>query len=156
VSPEPEALAGGFGRILEALAAARAPHFKIGKDALGLLRPDKIVAYFPGFDALARAAASIAGLLDGTPAQGVPFTAPVAGDGLLSWGIDPPAEERSAWGGRESWRFWLTHRLARALLAGRSAGEEGVEPWRFALERLRLEGVDTDTWTPGARLFRES
>ncbi|HKV09009.1 MAG TPA: hypothetical protein VJ725_12775, partial [Thermoanaerobaculia bacterium] len=59
VSPEPEALAGGFGRILEALAAARAPQFKIGKDAPGLLRPDKIVAYFPDFDTLARAAGAI-------------------------------------------------------------------------------------------------
>ncbi|HSF38683.1 MAG TPA: hypothetical protein VLT87_02755, partial [Thermoanaerobaculia bacterium] len=78
----------------------------------------------------------------------------------LSWGVDPPAEERSAFGdGRESWRFWLTHRLARALLAGKAAGKaagESVEPWRFALERLRLEGVDTDSWTPGALLWRES
>ena len=30
-----------------------------------------------------------------------------------------------------------------------------MEPWRFALERLRLEGVDTATWTPGALLWRE-
>lgn len=155
VSPEPEALGDGFGRVLEALAAARAPHFKIGKDAPGLLRPDKIVAYFPTFERLALAADAIAEPLAGTPAQGVPFTSEIGGDGFLSWGIDPPAEERSAWGSRESWRFWLTHRLARALLAGKAAGE-GVEPWRFALERVRLEGVDTDTWTPAAHLFRES
>ena len=163
VSPAPEALADGFGRVLEALALARAPQFKIGADAVGLLRPDKIVAYFPTFERLALAADAIATHLNGTPAQGVPFTSEIGGDGLLSWGVDPPAEERSAFGdGRESWRFWLTHRLARALLAGKAAGKaagsagESVEPWRFALERLRLEGVDTDSWTPGALLWRES
>jgi hypothetical protein len=159
VSPAPEALADSFGRVLEALALAHAPQFKIGADAVGLLRPDKIVAYFPTFERLALAADAIAGHLDGTPAQGVPFTSEIGGDGLLSWGMDPPAEESLAlWDGRESWRFWLTHRLARAILAGKAAGSagEGVEPWRFALERLRLEGVDTDSWTPGALLWRES
>jgi hypothetical protein len=30
----------------------------------------------------------------------------------------------------------------------------GVEPWRFALERVRLDGVDTTTWTPGALLWK--
>jgi hypothetical protein len=116
-----------------------------------LLRPDKLVAYYPSFERLAAAADAVAGRLAGTPAQGVPFTAEIAGGGLLSWGVDPPPE--GSWSGGESWRLWLTHRLATALLAGKQA--TGVEPWRFALERLRLEGVDTDSWTPGARLFRE-
>jgi len=158
VSPAPEALADGFGRVLAGLAAARAPQFKVGCDAVGLLRPDKIVAYFPSFDRLALAADAIAGPLAGTPAQGVPFTSEIGGDGLLSWGMDPPAGERAAfWDGRESWRFWLTHRLAWAILAGKNAAEgKGVaEPWRFSLERLRLEGVDTDSWTPGALLFKK-
>jgi hypothetical protein len=29
-----------------------------------------------------------------------------------------------------------------------------MEPWRFAVERLRLEGIDTDSWTPGGSLWR--
>ncbi|MEA2604663.1 MAG: hypothetical protein QOF89_5655 [Acidobacteriota bacterium] len=161
VSPEPEALADGFGSILEALAAARTPQIKIGADAAGLLRPDKMVAYYPSFERLAAAADSLAERLAGTPAQGVPFTSEIAGGGLLSWGVDPPLE--GSWSGGESWRLWLTHRLATALLAGKSAAgsdiasiePNNIEPWRFALERLRLEGVDTDSWTPGARLFRE-
>ena len=151
VSPQPEALAEGFGRILEALTAALTPQLKIGSSAAGLLRPDKLVAYYPGFERLAAAADAVAERLAGTPAQGVPFTSEIAGGGLLSWGVDPPPE--GSWSGGESWRLWLTHRLATALLAGRTA--EGVEPWRFALERLRLEGVDTNSWTPGARLFRD-
>jgi hypothetical protein len=151
VSPAPEALADSFGAVLDALAAGRAAQFKIGSGAVGLLRPDKIVAYFPDFERLAKAAEAVSARLGGVPAQGVPFTSEIGGDGLLSWGVDPPASELAAWGGRESWRLWLTHRLARALLAARSA--EGLEPWRFALERVRLEGVDTGSWTPAASLW---
>ncbi len=151
VSPAPEALAASFGAVLEALAAGRAAQFKIGAGAGGLLRPDKIVAYFPDFERLAAAAEAVSSRLAGVPAQGVPFTSEIGGDGLLSWGMDPPVSERGAWGGRESWRLWLTHRLARALLAARAA--ETPEPWHFALERVRLEGVDTGSWTPAASLW---
>lgn len=154
VSPAPEALASSFSAVLEALAAGHAAQFKIGAGAVGLLRPDKIVAYFPGFERLAHAAGVMAERLAGVPAQGVPFTSEISGDGLLSWGVDPPRSERSAWGAGESWRLWLTHRLARALLAARSV--EGSEPWRFALERVRLEGVDTGSWTPAAGLWSEA
>jgi hypothetical protein len=152
VSPAPEALREGFGAILDAFAAARAPHFKIGAGAAGLLRADKIVAYFPDFERLAGAADAIASRLGGVPVQGVPFTSEIAGDGLLSWGADPPAGSGIR-GRSESWRLWLTHRLARALLDARTAGV--AEPWRFAVERVRLEGVDPETWTPGALLRRE-
>lgn len=153
VSPAPEALADSFGAVLDALTAGRAAQFKIGSGAVGLLRPDKIVAYFPDFERLAKAAEAVAARLGGVPAQGVPFTSGIDGGGLLSWGMDPPASERAAWGGRESWRLWLTHRLARALLAAR--GAEGLEPWRFALERVRLEGIDTGSWTPAANLWSQ-
>lgn len=157
VSPRPEALEEGFGAILDALTAARARQFKVGENAAGLLRADKIVAYFPSFERLAEAAEAVVTRLAGAPAQGVPFTSEIGGDGLLSWGVDPPRSER-AWSAGESWRAWLANRLARALLAARAGGGEGnemIEPWRFALDRLRLEGIDTDTWTPGALLWKE-
>lgn len=153
ISPMPEALPGSFGDILEALAAGRAAQFKVGADALGILRADKIVSYFPSFERLAAAAEALEARLSGIPAQGVPFTSEIGGAGLLSWGVDPPREE-SAFGSGESWRLWLTHRLARALVSARSV--EGSEPWQFALDRVRLEGVDTDTWTPGALLWKRS
>ncbi|HEV2854963.1 MAG TPA: hypothetical protein VHC97_19380 [Thermoanaerobaculia bacterium] len=153
VSPSPEALEEGFGEILGALSVSRAQQFKVGADAAGLLRPDKIVAYFPDFDRLSEAAGRLSERLAGLPAHGVPFTAEIAGGGLLSWGADPPASEQSPFlGGWESWRLWLTNRLAVALLAARTEGR--AEPWRFALDRVRLEGVDTETWTPGALLWR--
>lgn len=154
VSPVPEALPESFGAIVEALSAGRAAQFKVGSDAYGILRADKIVAYFPSFERLAAAAEALASRLSGIPAQGVPFTSEIGGDGLLSWGVDPPREE-SAFGTGESWRLWLTHRLSRALISARVSAPE-AEPWRFALERVRLEGVDTDTWTPGAALWKRS
>lgn len=169
VSPIPEALPETFPAAAAALAAARALSFKVGADAAGLLRPDKLVAYFPDFDSLAGAAGLLAERLAGIPPHGVPFTAEIGGDGLLSWGMDPPRREGGLGPrGEESWRLWLTHRLARALLAPRAekAGDEtggpagaatgGEEPWRLALERLRLEGVSTETWTPGPLLWRET
>jgi len=156
VSPRPESLceegAEGFGAILDALTAARARQFKVGRDAGGLLRADKIVAYFPSFERLAEAAEAVVKRLAGAPAQGVPFTSEIGGGGLLSWGMDPPRSER-AWSLGESWRAWLAQRLARDLLAARASGTS--EPWRFALDRLRLEGIDSDSWTPGALLWRE-
>ncbi len=156
VSPLPEVVGEGFGAVVEALAAGRATQFKVGADAAGLLRPDKIVAYFPTFERLAAAAEVVTRRLDGAPAQGVPFTSEIGAGGLVSWGVDPAGETARQ---GESWRLWLTRRLARALLAARAAaseGSEGIEPWRFALERLRLEGVDTGTWTPGALMWQAS
>jgi hypothetical protein len=150
LSPAPEALPAAFGEILAALDAARVPQVKIGAEAWGMLRPDKIVAHFPDFEGLAAAAARLAERLGGLAVQGVPFTAEIGGDGLLSWGVDPPLAAGKPAAGRESWRTWLCRRLALALLAARGASPE---PWSFALERLRLEGVDTVHWAPGARVF---
>ena len=155
VSPQPEALPALMDSLLGGLADAGAASFKIGSAASGLLRPDKVVAYFADFEALAAAAEPLAGRLAGAPVHGVPFTSEIAGGGLLSWGIDPPPGGNTLpWSGVASWRLWLTHRLARALLQARAAA--AAEPWTFALERLELEGIDTASWTPPAALFRES
>jgi hypothetical protein len=152
VSALPDALGGGgFASIVAALTSTRATQFKLGVGAGGCLRPDKLVAYFSDFDALAEGASRLRRSLSGMPAHGVPFTAEITRDGLLSWGIDPPQTNGLAWTRGESWRLWLARRLASALLqAGNVA-----EPWRFAIERLRLEGVDTESWTPDSAIFEE-
>ena len=89
VSPHPdhaqEALAATTAALLEAEGAC----FKIGNDLSGLLRPDKLVCYFRSREQMKDAAGLLHDLLDGMPAQGVPFTAELAGEGLLSWGVDP-------------------------------------------------------------------
>jgi hypothetical protein len=150
VSPHPEHLQEAFHVVVEVLADSSAHHFKVGNDAAGVLRPDKIVIYVDSSEALHKVANHLKRRLAGCPAQGVPFSAAFAeDDGLLSWGIDPvPDEGTLGWQERESWRLWVTNRLARVLLEAKRAGTGPLEPWRFALERVRLENIDPETWTP--------
>lgn len=155
ISPLPDFIEEVFDIALKTLATTPAFHFKVGADVLGLLRPDKMVAYFSSLEDLQTASNLLAKRLEGCPSHGVPFTAEICGEGLLSWGVDPPeSEQLLSWQPRESWRLWLTNRLANALLTAKNAprvnGENGLEPWQYALQRLRLEGVDTQSWTlPG-------
>jgi hypothetical protein len=153
VSPGVEHLADAFRVVTESLTAPATISFKVGRDLCGVLRPDKLVVYCACRDAIDQAAEQLRRRLEGMPAQGVPFTAAIDEDGMLSWGVDPPRRERSVpWRG-SSWRHWLTDRLAAALIAARTAGTDAVEPCQFALERLRLEGIDPLTWAPADGLF---
>jgi len=149
VSPGCDHVGEAFRFTVKSAAQAGAHAVKIGADVYGLLRPDKIVAYFGNRDALRDAAERLRSELRGCAPHGVPFTAELGGEGLLSWGLDPPPQnEPLPWQERESWRLWVTNRLATALLAAKAGGVPAMEPWQFALERLRLEGVDTETWMP--------
>ena len=151
VSPHPDFLREAFDAMTPIFTAARAHAFKVGKDLAGILRPDKFVAYFSRFDQVEQSARAILEKLPECPAHGVPFTAEL-GSPLVSWGIDPAAEDDApVWLARQSWRLWITNRLAVALLVGKQNAAPGMEPWRFAIERLRFEGVDTENWTPARK-----
>lgn len=155
VSPQCEAVRDAFQATVEVLTETQAPSFKIGIDAYGLLRPDKIVAYFAGFDELRDAADRLLSRLEGYPSHGVPFTAELGGGGLLSWGIDPPPPHHPVRGPeRESWRLWVANQLARALIMAKAGGSSTMQPWLFAVERLRLHGVDMATWAPVETIFQ--
>ena len=151
VSPLPADVPTAFAATVEVAAGEGALALKVGKDGASLLRPDKIVIYFGSFDCLRQAASRLARLLSGCRGHGVPFTAEFGDcDGLLSWGIDPPdSEQLTDWRERESWRLWLTNRLAVALTSARRDGG-AFEPWRYAMARIALEGIDPATWTPTA------
>ena len=141
VSPSPSAVPDAFKITAEVLHELRAPAFKVGADLHGLLRPDKLVAYFASFEHLAAAATRLRDQLAGLPAHGVPFTAEISTDGLLSWGVDPPRRERGlTWSG-DSWRLWVVGQLAAGLLAARSSTEcsPGV---------TRSSGSGSRAWTP--------
>jgi hypothetical protein len=149
VSPLPESVPAAFSAAVGAAEEAGAQALKVGNDASSLLRPDKIVLYFTDFKRVSAAANRLAEELSGCPGQGVPFTAELGdADGLLSWGLDPPRSEHMLeWQERESWRLWVTNRLALALVAARR--DRGpLEPWRYALARIELDGVDSTTWAP--------
>lgn len=141
---------------LPILRRSDATAFKIGSTEQQLCRPDKFVTYFETRAALDEVASELSGALHGAAAQGVPFTATITDDGLLSWGVDPPPAPQVMWREHESWRLWVTNRLAIALVAARRAGAAEVEPWQFAVRRLELDGVDTSSWTPDAGFWHDT
>src|SRR5438132_11090837 len=94
VSPRPERLRDTFKLVVRVLGILPDALFKIGNCAAGLLRPDKLVAYFTSRAGLDRAADALRHELAGCDAHGVPFTGCLDDSGLLSWGIDPPASDR--------------------------------------------------------------
>ncbi|HEX8939196.1 MAG TPA: hypothetical protein VF763_03445 [Candidatus Limnocylindrales bacterium] len=168
ISPTLETTARALAAAASGLADAEGClGFKIGRSVEGLLRPDKMVAYFETLDALNEGAAAVQEAAAGCQPQGVPFTAAVTGDGLLSWAIDPPRRLRDGGPGRMSWRSWVTGRLADHLLSSRLAARQlppadpapgdpaPVDPpaWQAALARLALDGVDPATWVPDPALF---
>jgi hypothetical protein len=156
VSPRPEHIRDAFHALVRALADLGGADFKVGQDAAGLLRPDKMVVYFASREQLDRAAAVVLARLDGCPAHGVPLTAGIDAAGLLSWGIDPPQNERAlSWLGPESWRLWLATKLADAMAFAKTCGtRREIADWQFARERVRRLGVDVERWTPTDALWR--
>ena len=156
VSPAIDALETVLATVGSSLIASRGViAFKVGADAHGICRPDKLVVYFDRLDDLQAGAEMLRQRLDGCPAHGVPFTAAVTPDGLLSWGADPPVR-RSTNGTGTSWRMWVTEQLAGYITVARNTGSSELEPWQFALERLRLSGIDTDTWIPASGMWPEA
>ena len=56
VSPKPIVFASLLPLITQCFSDLKVPSFKIGKDVFGILRPDKLVAYFDNIEDLLRAA----------------------------------------------------------------------------------------------------
>lgn len=150
VSPLPDHLPDTLARSARALAAKGCVDLKVARDAGGFLRPDKLVAYFSSRAEVVTAAERLRAELAGIPAQGVPFTAELSGDGLLSWATDPPSYGRED--ERASWRSWLCQTLAGALIG--AVEDRSADPCAAALERLGFEGVDVRSWSPTAALWK--
>ena len=152
VSPDRSATGIAFQETANVMARHHCSVFKVGCSAYGLLRPDKIVAYFPSRDLVEEASRELAARLQGCPVQGVPFSAQLTPDGLLSWGLDPPDHLRGGSESLGSWRRWITQRLAQLLLQSRGAGSV-ADRVSYTLERLRGEGVDVSNWSIDPRLW---
>ena len=155
LSPTIEALPQVFETTVRILADAGVNAFKVGGSPRDLARPDKLVAYFRSRGRALECGELLSAALSGTTVQGVPFSAALHDDGLVSWGMDPADQLGRA--PETSWRRWICRRLAHYLTAKSSASDGAVPPWEFALERLRLDGVDTARWEPDAdRMNRET
>jgi hypothetical protein len=151
VSPGWRELPEAFRAVLEVASAARGvAALKLAVTPAGLCRPDKLVVYFVDLAGLRAVAGQLADRCSGWSAHVVPFTAAAASNGVLSWGVDPPRAT-----GLGSWREWVTRLLARYLCDARAAPSSGVEPWRYALERIRLDGVDPESWSPLSGRFAD-
>jgi hypothetical protein len=135
------------------LERSPATAFKVGANRIGVLRPDKMVAYFSTFQDLQATADELGHALSGVQAQGVPFTCNLTEDSLISWGADPP-DDLSTYELDESldhsWRTWIAHELSKGLFQGCEKACGDVQAYEFALERARLLGVDTENWAPSA------
>jgi hypothetical protein len=154
ISPRSEYLPEALGVAIEVLTEMEAPSFKVGCDIFGVLRPDKLVAYFFHRADILEAGRRISARLSAMPAQGVPFTCAMDSSGMVSWGKDPPEHARPfRWNGK-SWRFWVTERLATALITASRHGSNEIEPWKFAVDRVRLDGIDTRMWRPYPGLWQ--
>ena len=148
VSPAVEALERVFPELVRVSTFSRARSFKVGADGAGLLRPDKLVAYFSCLGDLAEAAHELGRRLDGVPAHGVPFTAEILGDGLLSWGVDPCLSAETPGNRTPSWREWICHRLAEAIISASQENSGSKPAWQRALDRLQADGIRVDRWLP--------
>jgi len=140
VSPRPAALAETFPVVADVFTRLSVRSFQVGRGIEGLLRPDKLIAYFDDRDALDRVAKVLGKRLANCAAQPVPFTAEAGGDGLLSWGTDPPLG-----GNGLSWRSWITGQLAEGLRLARPA--TASESVAAALRHVAAQGVESGTWT---------
>ena len=153
VSPSLESLPSVWPTVVATLAEAGGPPFKLGASARGVLRPDKLVVYFPSRTRAEDFASVLATALVATPAQAVPFTRELAVGGLISMGMDPPADRPMLTQLGVSWRQWVCRRLASYLFASRGdiAPEAAA---RFALDRIALDGIDPTTWVPSDDVLR--
>lgn len=155
ISPFVDGLPQSFQVALDAFRHVKCSHFKVGRTAFGLLRPDKFVAYFASLEQLKEAAELIRASTSGISAQGVPFTGAIDSEGLVSWGMDPPRfEQVMAWQEHQSWRQWVTERVAVYALAAKESGAGNVLD--FVLQRISLDGVDPTTWSPNLTIWRGS
>jgi len=148
VSPLYEELRDSLPVVIATAADSPAFAFKLGRPPFGVTRPDKLVLYFRDLAALLEVGKKLAVGLAGVRRHGVPFTAAITEDGLLSWGMDPGRHDQTPGMEHvESWRWWVTNRLAVALRNG-GTSESAVQPWQVALERLRLDGINCETFAP--------
>lgn len=154
VSPRPQDLPHAFRELVAVLADHEHLQFKVGASAVGVLRADKLVVYFESEESMKRVADNLAARLASVVPQGVPFSADIALGGLLSWGMDPPRNSRAlAWQGHDSWRLWIVRRLATAMIAAQRDDVHDITAAEYAIERLQLDGVDVDAWTPTNRTW---
>jgi hypothetical protein len=145
VSPTPTSVRDVLREFVPELTESRCMRFKVGATPGDLARPDKLVAYFSDRQETLRVARAVLRRLDGMPTQGVPFSAPVDSNRLLSWGMDPPHDPEHP----VTWRTWLCSEIAQAMTACGSRDRIAI-----VHDRVSALGVDPDFWEPSSEFWR--
>ncbi|MFI8520878.1 hypothetical protein ACIGEZ_24075 [Streptomyces sp. NPDC085481] len=155
ISPTPDHLADTVAAAVPLLAEAPGViGWKVADTVGVMVRPDKFVVYLASERALRDLAGELSPVLAGTGVHGVPFTCESGLDGLLSWGLDPVPSPDGPHVLVDSWRTWVTARLAGGLVQARRAGLTGRQAHSAALQRARAAGVDPSTWQPTSEPVR--
>ncbi len=133
---------------LPILTSSNAFSFKIGNGIQGLLRPDKMVAYFNNKSSLLSAAGELKNKFNDCKVQGVPFTAQIDDKGILSWGFDPPGSDvlDAIEGG--SWRCRVTDQIALAIVQAKTEKLDHGQAIDFIGSKLFVTGINPYNWTP--------
>lgn len=152
VSPAIDELPDVLAPAVDALASTGALRFKVGANAAGLLRPDKFVVYVADAGAVDEVASALHAAIGTARTHGVPFSAPLDGSGLLSWGGDPPPADAPVGRRSESWRLSVCRRLAEGLVTAGGAPRRRIRAIDYALTRLGADGVDVRTFAPTSLL----
>lgn len=160
VSPTVDQLPAALLTVLACGADLPIAAVKVGATPATILRPDHLLVYCEGESDLKEVGIALSSALTGLPAQGVPFTAALTADGLLSWGSDSAAKQRIRLAKKSpdahrskrarphdhalTWRTMVTAVAATALTLSRHSGT----PIEIALRHLREAGVDPATFGP--------
>jgi len=149
VCPKADFFPRAIPQILQAFSSQDVATFKVGSDPIGVIRPDKVVAYFSTYVEMEAVLPSIREIVPPEHAQGTPFTAPLTSNGSVSWGFDPPIlKETASLRERESWRVWVCNRIAPAgscLQSRRDRYRVDLSISRMVWDRHRSLGTFGDT-----------
>lgn len=142
VSPVLADLPAVFAFVRGTLRHSGASMAKVGRDLPGLLRPDKLMIYFPALAAALAYGRHLRTSLTTEKAHGVPFTFQIGHTSLVSLGVDPPQNPTA----NRSWRMVVTRHLAWAILQTRRIDPD--DPLPMIHDLLRQNDIDPCRWLP--------
>jgi hypothetical protein len=148
ISPLANDLPEVFLKSIPVINTSDAVSFKIGNTLQGLLRPDKMVVYFYSQGSLFKTAGILSNKLKGYVSQGVPFSAQLDDNGLLSYGEDPPDDEMQHGLESGSWRTVIGDKLAPILLQAKEAKMNWPRTITYIEATMQATGFDIRNWEP--------
>jgi hypothetical protein len=147
ISPVVQDLPRCLSRLATILPRLRFQAWKVGRFTYGISRPDKICLYFGSLTDAQSAAQVLSGEMQEIRQQGVPFTERQDNVGLISLAMDPPRQTaRSVFSTQNSWRLWVSRKIATAVILAKQSPDYPLSPEQSALWTMQFLGVEPETW----------